>query len=207
MTTTCPRCGRVNRSGATFCAGCGQRLTPPAGRPTASLAAELKQYAHQIGLILRQLGEQARQEAAAWYHDLVTRQPEVVGEIVSTPSPATVTQTVQFRALLLPVTSQTTQLPALSFLVRPHAGGPDQTVLMVGHCQGDPLQLGDRVRGWGVWERDLAALRTWRVEVWERGGQPASYVAMTPRPFPLAAMSALLLGFLLLSCLCGIFTR
>lgn len=205
--TTCPRCGRANRSGAAFCAGCGQHLAPVVGRPALPSSADLKRYARQIGLALGWLGEQARQEAAGWYHDLVVRQPEVIGEIVAGPSATTVTQTTQFHVLFLPAGGQTTQLPALSFQVRPHGRSQDQAVLMIGARQGDLLYAGDKVRAWGVWDRDLAALRAWRVEVYERSGQPASYVAATMRPWPLAVISVALLGCLLLSCLCSLLTR
>lgn len=202
MTITCPRCGRANRSGAAFCAGCGQRLTSSA----LPSSAELRHYVRQVGWVLRQLWEQARAEAIGWYHDLVTRQPEVTGEIVAGPSATAVTQTAQFYALFLPAASQTIQLPALSFQVRP-AGGSDQAVLLIGLRQGDLLYAGDRVRAWGVWDRNLAALRAWRVEVHERGGRPAGYVATTARPWPLGIIGAALLGFLLLSCLCSLLAR
>ena len=207
MTITCPYCGRVNRSGATFCAGCGRRLAPTAGQSAMPSSADLQRYLRQAGLALRRLAEQAWQEASGWYHELIARQPELVGEIVAGPTPTTVTQTTQFHALFLPAGSQTTYLPALSFQVRPPAGGQDQAVVMIGPLQGDSLRLGDRVRAWGVWERDLTALRAWRVEVWERGGQPASYIATTSRPWPLAMLCALVMGLLLLSCMCSLLTR
>jgi hypothetical protein len=152
------------------------------------------------------LWEQARQEAAGWYHDVIARQPELTGEIVATPTATTIVQTTQFYAWLMPAGGRSAQLPAISFQVRP-AGSGDQAVLMIGPRQGDLLYAGDRVRAWGVWDRDVAALRAWRVEVVERGGQPANYVATTGRPAPLAVLSAALLGFLLLSCLCSLLTR
>jgi hypothetical protein len=158
-------------------------------------------------LALGRLWQQARQEAVGWHHDLVVRQPDATGEIVGGPSATTVTQATQFYVLFVPAGSQTAQIPALSFQVRPLGGGPDQSVLMIGPRQGDLLLPGDSVRAWGVWDRDLAALCVWRVEIYERGGLPASYVATTARPLPLAALSVALLGFLLLTCLCSLLAR
>jgi len=207
MMTTCPHCGRSNRSSAAYCAGCGQRLASGGKRPALPSSADLGRYAQLAGSALGRLWDQAGQEAVGWYHDLVTRQPEVVGEIIVGPTATTVTQTTQFYALFPPAGSQAVSLPALGFQVRPQGGGPDQPVLMVGPRQGDLFYAGDRVRAWGVWDRDLSALRAWRIEVWERGGRPANYVATTARPLPLAVISAMFLGFLLLSCLCSLVTR
>ena len=69
------------------------------------------------------------------------------------------------------------------------------------------LYVDDKVRVWGIWDRDQGVLRAWRVEVWERSGRPASDIVTTGRPFPLLLISAVLLGFLLLTCLCGVLTR
>jgi hypothetical protein len=207
MTPTCSRCGRVNRSGATFCAGCGQPLAASSGRPALHVPKDLERYAQQARVVLGRLWGQTRQEAAGWYHDLVARQPEVVGEVVTPPVSTTVTQTTQFYALFLPAGSQTTQSSAVSFDIRPQSGAPVQAVYMVGSQSGGALYVADKVRAWGVWDRDQGVLRAWRVEVWERRGRPASDIVTTGRPFPLLLISAVLLGFLLLTCLCGVLTR
>ncbi len=56
MTATCPRCGRPNRSGAAFCAGCGQCLASGAGRPALPSSADLKRYVRQAGIALAGCG-------------------------------------------------------------------------------------------------------------------------------------------------------
>jgi len=99
MTVTCPYCGRASRSGATFCAGCGRRLSPTTGQPAMPSSADLQRYLRQAGLTLRRFGEQVWQEASGWYHELIARQPELVGKVVAGPTPTTVTQTTQFHAL------------------------------------------------------------------------------------------------------------
>ena len=206
MTPTCSRCGRVNRNGATFCAGCGQPLATSSGRPAMHLPKDLERYVQQVRLVLGRLWGQTRQEATGWYHDLVARQPEVVGEVVTAPVATTVTQMTQFYALFLPAGSHTAQLPASSFDILPQSGASAQVVYMVGLQSGGPLYPSDKVRAWGIWDRDQGVLRAWRVEVWERSGRPASDIVTTGRPFPLLLISAVLLGFLLLTCLCGVLT-
>jgi len=206
MPLACSRCGRVNREGAAFCGGCGQSLPSPGGGPASQAQNEFARYAQQARLALGKLWGQVRQEASGWYHDLVARQPEAVGEIITPPTAATATQMTQVHALFLPIGSQTTQLPASCFDLRLQGGGPAQAVCMVGPQTGGPLYAGDKVRAWGGWARDQGVLRAWRVEVWERGGRPASEVVATSRPFPLLLIGAVLLGFLLMSCLCSILT-
>lgn len=207
MALSCSRCGRVNRSGAAFCGGCGQPLAATGSRPAARLPADLGRVLDQARLAMGRLWGQVRQEAMGWYNDLVARRPELVGEVVAAPVVTTVTQTAQFYALFMPAGSQTTQLPAICFDLRPQGGGPTQAVCIVGSQTGGPLYAGDKVRAWGVWDRDQGLLRAWRIEVWERGGRPASEIAATGRPFPLLLISALLLGFLLLTCMCGVLTQ
>lgn len=207
MSLTCSLCGRVNRSRAVFCSGCGQPLVASSGRPAIQMPKGLERHAQQARGSLGKLWGQTRQEAIGWYHDLVVRQPEVVGEVIMSPIATTVTQTTQFYALLLPAGSQTTQIPAISFDLRLQGDAQAQAVIMVGAPNGGLLYMGDKVRAWGVWDRDQGVLRAWRVEVWERGGRPASEILTTGRPFPLLPLSALLLGFLLLTCLCGVLTQ
>ena len=146
-------------------------------------------------------------ETLGWYHDLVTQQPEIEGEIVTAPVETRVTQTHQFYVLLVPVSSQSVQLPALSFQVRAPGSIQSHPVLVVGPRRGDLLYQGDRVRAWGVWDRDTQGLRAWKVEVWERGGQPVNLLVTTSRPLPLAVITTVFLGFVLLSCLCSLLGR
>jgi len=206
MSINCPACGHANRNTATFCARCGQRLSPAAG-PSLPSSMELKRYAHQFWLALGKMGERATQEARGWYHDLVTQQPEVEGQIVTAPAEIRVTETRQFYVLLVPLSSQSAQLPALSFQVRDPGSLQTHSVLVVGPRQGGLLYQGDRVRAWGVWDRDTRSLRAWKVEVLEQGGQPAHLLVTTGRPLPLAVITTLLLGLLLLSCLCSLLGR
>jgi len=151
--------------------------------------------------------EQAAQETLGWYHDLVTQQPEVEGEIITAPVEIRVTQTRQFYALLLPVSSQSAQYPALSFQVRASGSLQTHPVLVVGPRQGGLLYQGDKVRAWGVWDRDTRSLRAWKVEIWERGGQPARLLVTTGRPLPTAVIITAFLGLVLLSCLCSLLGR
>lgn len=207
MSANCPTCGHLNRDTATFCARCGQRLSPTGPGPSLPSSTELKRHAHQFWLALDKMWERAAQEARGWYHDLVTQQPEVEGEIISAPVETQVTETHQFYALLLPVSSHSTQLPALSFQVRDPGSLQTHSVLVVGPRQGGLLYQGDRVRAWGVWDRDTRSLRAWKVEVLERGGQPAHLLVTTGRPLPLAVIATALLSLILLSCLCSLLGR
>lgn len=207
MSINCPACGHTNRDTATFCARCGQSLSPSVPGPYLPSSAELKRCAHQLWLALGKTWERAAQEALGWYHDFVTRQPEVEGEVIAPPVEIQVTETHQFYALLLPVSSHSTQIPALSFQVRDPGSHQPHSVLVVGSRQGGFLYQGDRVRAWGVWDRDTHSLHAWKVEVLERGGKPAHLFVTTDRPFPLAVIATLLLGFVLLSCLCSLLGR
>jgi len=207
MSINCPACGHTNRDTATFCARCGQRLSPSVPGPSLPSSAELKRYAQQVWLALGKMWERAVQEARGWYHDLVTQQPEVEGEIIATPAEIRVTETRQFYVLLVPLSSQSAQLPALSFQVRDPGSLQTHSVLVVGPRQGGLLYQGDRVRAWGVWDRDTHSLRAWKVEVLERGGQAAHLLVTTGRPLPLAVITTLLLGLILLSCLCSLLGR
>jgi hypothetical protein len=207
MSINCPACGHTNRDTATFCARCGQRLSPTVPGPSLPSSVELKQYAHQLWLALGKTWERAVQEARGWYHDFVTQQPEVEGEIITAPIEIQVTETHQFYALVLPVSSHSTRLPALSFQVRDPGSLQTHSVLVVGPRQGGLLYQGDKVRAWGFWNRDTRSLRAWKVEVLERGGQPAHLLVTTGRPFPLAVIATALLGLLLLSCLCSLLGR
>ena len=207
MSINCPACGHTNRDTATFCARCGQSLSPTVPGPSLPSSTELKRYAQQFWLALNKMWERAAQEARGWYHDFVTQQPEVEGEIITAPVEIQVTETHQFYALVLPVSSHSTQLPALSFQVRDPGSLQPHSVLVVGPRQGGLLYQGDRVRAWGVWDRDIHGLRAWKVEVLERGGQPAHILVTTGRPFPLAVIATALLGLLLLSCLCSLLGR
>ena len=207
MSINCPACGHTNRDTATFCTRCGQRLSPPSPGPSLPSSVELKTYAQQLWLALSKMWNQAFQEALGWYHYLVTQQPEVEGRIVTAPVEIQVTQTHRFYVLLLPVSSHSTQLPALSFQVRDPGSLQTQSVLVVGPRQGGTLYQGDKVRAWGVWDRDIHSLRAWKVEVLERGGQAAHILVTTGRPLPLAVIATLLLGLVLLSCLCSLLGR
>ena len=207
MGINCPACGHTNRDTATFCARCGQQLSPIVSGPSLPSSMELKRYAQQLWLALGKMWERAAQEARGWYHDLVTQQPEVEGEIITAPVEIQVTETHQFYALVLPVSSHSTQLPALSFQVRDPGSLQTQSVLVVGPRQGGTLYQGDKVRAWGVWDRDIHSLRAWKVEVLERGGQAAHILVTTGRPLPLAVIATLLLGLVLLSCLCSLLGR
>ena len=207
MSIECPACGHPNRDAVAFCVQCGQRLSPPASGPSLPSSADLKGYAHRLRAALSKMWGQALQEASAWYHDLVSHQPEVAGEIVTAPVDVQVTQTYQFYALLLPVGSQSTQLPALSFQIRAPGGLQTHSMIMIGPRQGGLLSQGDKVRAWGVWDRNTHTLRAWKVAVWERGGRPASLLVTTGRPLPLALITSVFLGLLLLSCLCSLLGR
>ena len=207
MSIECPACGHLNRNTAAFCVQCGQRLSPIVSGPSLPSSADLKGYAHHLRVVLSKMWGQALQEASAWYHDLVSHQPEVAGEIVTAPVDVQVTQTYQFYALLLPVGSQSTQLPALSFQIRAPGGLQTHSVIMIGPRQGGLLSQGDKVRAWGVWDRNTHTLRAWKVAVWERGGQPTDLGVTTGRPLPLALMTSAFLSLLLLSCLCSLLGR
>ena len=207
MSINCPACGHANRDTATFCARCGQSLSPSVPGPSLPSSADLKRYAQHLRLALGKMWERTAQEALGWYHDLVTQQPEVEGEIITAPVEIQVTETHQFYALLLPVSSHSTQLPALSFRVRAPGGLQTHSVLVVGPRQGGTLYQGDKVQAWGVWDRDTHSLRAWKVEVWERGGQAAHILVTTGRPLPLAVITTVLLGLLLLSCMCSLLGR
>jgi len=150
---------------------------------------------------------QAFQEALGWYHYLVTQQPEVEGQIVTAPVEIRVTQTQRFYVMLLPVSSRSTQLPALSFEVHAPGSPQNQSVLVVGPRQGGLLYQGDKVRAWGAWDRDTHSLRAWKVEVLERGGRPANLLVTTGQQLPLALIATMLLGLVLLSCLCSLLGR
>jgi len=207
MSIECPACGHLNRHAATFCVQCGQRLSPPVSGPFLPSSADLKGYAQRLRAVLSKMWGQALQEASGWYHDLVTRQPEVEGEIATAPVDVQVTQTYQFHTLLLPVGSQSTPLPALSFQVRAPGSLQAHAVLMIGPRQGGSLYAGDKVRAWGVWDRNTHTLRAWKVAVGERGGRPASLLVATGRPLPLALVTSALLALLLVSCLCSLLGR
>ena len=207
MSINCPACGHTNRDTATFCARCGQRLSSAVPGPSLPSSEEIKRYAHQLRVALGKMWERAVQEALGWYHDLVTQQSEVEGEIIAAPVEIQVTETHRFYVLLLPVSSQSAQLPALSFQVRALGSLQTQSVLVVGPRQGGLLYQGDKVRAWGVWESDIHGLRAWKVAVLERGGHPAHLLVTTGRPVPLAVIATLLLGLVLSSCLCSLLGR
>ncbi len=207
MSINCPACGHTNRDTATFCARCGQSLSPSVPGPPLPSSAELKRYAQQFWLTLGEMWERAVQEALGWYHDFVTQQPEVEGEIIAAPVEILVTETHQFYVLLQPVSTQSRRLPALSFQVRDPGGSQTHSILMVGLRQGGLLYQGDEVRAWGAWDRDISSLRTWKVEVLKRGRHQTHLLVTTGRPMPLAVITVALLGLLLLSCLCSLLGR
>ena len=207
MSINCPACGHTNRDTATFCTRCGQSLSPAVPGPSLPSSAELKRYAHQLWLALSKMWNQAFQEALGWYHYLVTQQPEVEGQIVTAPVEIQVTQTHRFYVMLLPVSSRSTQLPALSFKVHAPGSPQNQSVLVVGPRHGGLLYQGDKVRAWGAWDRDSHSLRAWKVEVLERGGRPANLLVTTGQQLPLALITTMLLGLVLLSCLCSLLGR
>jgi len=207
MSIKCSACGHVNRDTATFCVRCGQQLSPTISGPSLPPSADLKRYAQRLRVVLSRMWEQAVQEALGWYHDLVTQQPEVAGEIITAPAGVTVAQTYQFYTLLLPTSSWSTQHPALSFQVHDPGSRQTHSVLMIGPRQGGLLAQGDKIRAWGVWDRNTRTLRAWKVAVWERSGRPVNLLVTTSRSLPLALMTSAFLGLILLSCLCSVLSR
>lgn len=205
MNLNCPNCGSPNRHTSKFCVRCGAELTQPitnASPPAVNHGVDT--YVNQVKPFLVRFWRQSKAEFAAWYHDLITRTPEIEGQITTRPTDVIINRTVQALIIVSPLNSQSTQLGGLSFEVSPISGGPNRTLILVGVSKGEIPQVGDRIRAWGVWHHDVGFLQTWRLEVWERNGQPANYLTTTSRPIPLAALGVGSLGLMLLSLLCNL---
>ena len=161
----------------------------------------MKSYLAQAKALLVALWVQAVQEAQALYAQWRGK-PQVEGMVTTTPYETTATQVYQFYFAFLPVSSQTQQVPMLTFRVNDRVQG-NLEVMVVGNRQGTPPVQGDAVRTWGMWDARLGGLRAWRVQAWQRAGQPVDLELTAPRPLPLVVISMALLALSVACCLLG----
>ncbi|MFB0535924.1 MAG: hypothetical protein ACETWR_13200 [Anaerolineae bacterium] len=199
--TICPICKATNRLTARFCTACGHPLPLSPPTPFAPFTTAVKSYLAQAKALLVALWAQAVQEAQALYAQL-RGEPQVEGTVITAPYETAATQVYQFYFALLPVSSQTQQVPMLSFRVNDRARGSVE-VMVVGNRQGTPPVQGDAVRAWGTWDTRLGGLRAWRVQTRQRAVQPVDLQLTAPRPLPLAVISVALLALLVACCLLG----
>lgn len=195
MITRCPHCGQPNAPNHAVCTACGTRLP----LQQTDLGTQLR------GLLplLRQTWDQGLQETSALVREWVLRRPTVKGPVVAGPFAGQV-MLVQVSPLGLGASPAPRQEPALILHVADGARTYSFQVVLVGPRDGVEPRYGDRVRAWGVWDAGSPALRAWRVDVTERGGQPAGFACRTRRPVPTAALALGVLILTLACCLIGV---
>jgi hypothetical protein len=197
----CPICKTTNRPTARFCIACGHPLPPAPPTPSRPFTTAMKSYLPQAKALLVASWAQAVQEAQALYAQW-RGEPQIEGMVTTTPYETIATQVYQFYFAFLPVSSQTQQVPMLAFRVNDRAHG-SMEVMVAGNRQGTPPVQGDAVRAWGMWDARLGGLRAWRVQAWQRAGQPVDLELTAPRPLPLVVISMALLALSVACCLLG----
>lgn len=190
MITRCPRCGQPNTPNHTVCTTCGI----PLPLQQADLGTQLR----SLFSLVRRAWEQGIQETLALVREWILRRPTVEGPVVAGPFAGQV-MLVQVSPLSLGAPPAPRPEQALILHVAHEARTCSFQVVLVGPRDGVEPRYGDRVRAWGVWDAGSPALRAWRLDVTERGGQPVSFACRTRRPIP---TSSLALGALILMLAC-----
>jgi hypothetical protein len=183
--TRCPRCGQPNAPNYVVCVACGATLP----LQKTDLGTQLR----GLWPLVRQAWNQGIQETLALVREWVLRRPAADGPVVAGPFAG---QVMLVQMSPLGGASAPKQEPALILHVADEARTRSFQVMIVGTRSGAEPRYGDRVRAWGAWDAGTPALRAWRVDVVERGGQPADLTCRTKRPAPTAAIA---LGILLLT--------
>jgi len=103
---------------------------------------------------------------------------------------------------LLSLLGKPAQVPSAYLKVQAPTG--EVQVSLIGERQGELLQVGDRLRLWGIYEdKAMTKLRAWKVQRIDEAGQPKGEPCQVPRLFPFvpalffASLALTLLGWLL----------